>query len=189
MSSKNARYFFLSLIFLCCLSNPLLSHAAKQPLVKVVDSKNITLNMLTNRVRNKGWLVERQISRIKSTKDGGWGIVINDKKQFKTYYYGQIKGLKNGYYVTTYYFYNPYTNDVDDAVIWYSFVTKKANGAHLKVLASKDLTRKKLKSSAKDHTIYVEKILKKRPRSVTYKIYNPFTGKAHPIDDVATFAY
>lgn len=91
--------------------------------ITIVDTENITLDMLENRNNDDTIIVERAVGMVtnKNSKDG---IILNTSREDYNYISYRNVDFKvcDGTIIISYFVYNPDTNYIDDIIERYDFV-------------------------------------------------------------------
>ena len=97
--------------------------AKNVPITRVIDSNDLTENMLTHRSSKKRHImyIERIIGKVTDNKKNG--KVLNPSKDSGCYIsYKSVKGARKGDLIVTYCVYNPYSNYDDDVIERWDFI-------------------------------------------------------------------
>lgn len=91
------------------------------PIVQIIDSNDLTLEMLTSRKEHNIMYIERIIGIV--TDNNGNGEVLNPPKDGGYYIsYASVEDARKGDLIITYCVYNPYSNYEDDVIERWDFI-------------------------------------------------------------------
>ena len=90
--------------------------ADKMELVQIVDSKDLTAEMLEN--RNGNLIIERVIGTVNDARIGAG----KELKGNGFISYAGVEGISDGDIICSYFIYNPNTNYIDDIVARYDYI-------------------------------------------------------------------
>lgn len=95
--------------------------ASPIPKIRVYDQKELTYEILTNRMKKSEIIIEKCVGKVTSKKLDG-KIINPAQKGYDYISYRSVEGARKGDKIVTYFVYNPYTNAEDDIILRMDFI-------------------------------------------------------------------
>jgi hypothetical protein len=101
-------------------ANDYYDHATSLDLIKVIDSPDLTMEMLA--ARNGKLIIERAVGIVKDAETGE-GYILGYPEFYISY--ANVDGISNGNVICSYFVYNPDNNYEDDILMRFDYIIDK----------------------------------------------------------------